>query len=87
MFGDNCFIFRGTGQPQAGGRAMNGTMPRTAALMLAAIALSGCLGTAMPEKRIIRYSYCTDQQGRVVADPAAANARGVALRCYNFIAR
>ena len=54
---------------------------------VAAMVLSGCLGATGTQTRVIRYAYCTDPQGRVVADPAAANARGTPLRCYNLIAR
>ena len=60
---------------------------KVAVMGLAAILLSGCLGATGTQTRVIRFAYCTDPQGRVVADPAAANARGTPLRCYNFIAR
>ncbi len=62
---------------------------RLAALGLCAIALTGCLGANPPasETRTIRFAYCTGPDGSVVADPAAANAKGIPLKCFNFIAR
>ncbi len=54
-----------------------------------AMLLSGCLGmgASAPGDRVVKYAYCTDMQGNVVQDPAAAVERGQALRCYNFISK
>ena len=60
---------------------------KIAIMGLAAIALSGCLGATSTQTTVIRYAYCTDPQGNLVSNPAAANAKGTPLRCYNFIAR
>jgi len=64
---------------------------KLAALGLCALALTGCLGATSQapssETRTIRFTYCTGPDGAMVADPAAANAKGMPLKCFNFIAR
>lgn len=62
---------------------------RLAVFGLCAIVLSGCLAAnpPAPHTRTIKFTYCTGPDGAVVPDPAAANAKGVPLSCFNFIAR
>ena len=62
---------------------------KVAAFGLCAVALPGCLAAGAPtaETRTIRYAYCTGPGGNVERDPAAANARGTPLTCFNFITR
>lgn len=65
------------------------SMLKAGALGLCAVVLSGCLAAnpPTPETRTIRFTYCTNPDGRVVANPAEASRKGVRLSCYNFIAK